>query len=169
MFECNNVLNLEKSKTSTATDLKKLMVTYLHMYKWNYVLSDPLSKKKCENSEDLLYLPTHTFLCPTYVVYEDLLNLSTPCLRHRRLRPLPCVSPLAFSSASLCLFFLPSPAFPASPIFVSWLLCGACCIFLWFPTFLPLARDHPLELGDATTELVCAFVLTRCGSCNLFV
>ena len=71
MFECNNVLNLEKSKTSNCNRLEKLMVTYLHMYKWNYVLSDPAIKKKCENFEEFTQPPTHTFLCPTYFVYEE--------------------------------------------------------------------------------------------------
>ena len=31
----------------------------------------PLSKKKSENFEEFTQPPTHTFLCPTYVVYEE--------------------------------------------------------------------------------------------------
>ena len=137
MFECNNVLKLEKSKTSDCNRLEKLMVTYLHMYKWNYVLSDPAIKKKnVKTLRNLLNL-LHILSCALPILFmRNLLNLSTPCLRHRYRRPLPCVSPLAFSSASLCLFPHPLPAFPASLIFVSWLFCW-CLLYLSSASHLP--------------------------------
>ena len=128
-------------------------------------------KKKCENFEEFTQPPTHTFLCPTYFVYEEftqpLYSLSS--------------SSLSSSSSPRCItfgvFFCFFALFPSSSFSFASLSdvpfpgysASACSVFLWFPTFLPLARDHSLELGDATTELVCALVLTRCGSCNLFV
>ena len=129
MFECNNVLNLEKSKTSNCNRLEKLMVTYLHMYKWNYVLSDPAIKKKnVKTLRNLLNL-LHILSCALPMLFmRNLLNLSTPCLRHRYRRPLLLVLTVSpsfsgwFSSRLLrwisvwFLFLLcPSSSFPWSP------------------------------------------------------
>ena len=137
MFECNNVLNLEKSKTSNCNRLEKTngnVFTYVQMELCP--VGSRYQKKNVKTLRNLLNL-LHILSCALPMLFmRNLLNLSTPCLRHRRLRPLPCVSPLAFSSASLCLFFLPSPAFPASPIFVSWLLCR-CLLYLSLVSHLP--------------------------------
>ena len=83
MFECNNVLNNEESKASNCNRLEKLMVTYLHMYKWNYVLSDPAIKKNVKTLRNLLNL-LHILSCALPMLFmRNLLNLSTLCLHHR--------------------------------------------------------------------------------------
>ena len=129
---------MEKSKTSKCKRLEKLIVTYLHMYKWNCYASRsiPLSEKKnVKTLRNLLNL-LHILSCALPICFSrNLLNLSNRCLRHRR-RRLRGVSPLAFSFASLCPFLLPSPASPASPTSASWLLCW-CSLYLSLVSHLP--------------------------------
>ena len=79
---------LEKSKTSNCKRLEKLIVTYLHMYKWNCYASRsiPLSEKKnVKTLRNLLNL-LHILSCALPICFSrNLLNLSNRCLRHRLL------------------------------------------------------------------------------------
>ena len=119
MFECNNVLNIEKkSKTSNCNRLEKLMVTYLHMYKWNYVLLDPAIQKNVKTLRNLLNL-LHILSCALPILcMSNLLNLSNPSLSRRCRR--------------LLLLFL-----PVSASFSGWFSnCWLRSISVWFLSLL---------------------------------
>ena len=119
---------LEKSKTSNCKRLEKLIVTYLHMYKWNCYASRsiPLSEKKKWKLWGI-YSTSYTYFPVPYlfVFSRNLLNLSNRCLRHRLL-------PFALLSSPSFLGWFSSRL---SHWFFVWSPCRLCLSssFLWSP------------------------------------
>ena len=141
MFECNNILsNWKESKTINYKQFEKLIGTYLHMYNVTGLepVYIPLSEKKCENFEEFTQ-PKHTFLCPTYLVLRNLLNLTNRRPLHRL--PLRCVLPLPSSSSwPSCHLFPVLLTSPASLTSISLLHCWCS---LRPPSFFHLLATCP--------------------------